>query len=256
MQLSIEAIILGVKLRERDNSGVNFLSLSQNPTIRFDLGSPATAMMGANTSGLKFGFLEGNLDAFFDALERIGPTDVIADVIASSRLTVLARPRLRNQVGQQRGYVNPMAAETTSAKSIPLLDIGAQLRLQPYVFGDGLIHMEIEPAPADKEAAMDSSGASSCPAITQVIMLRDGCTAVIGGVIRQQPNNGSNQLPLLANLPLAGFVYRQTNATPGREEVLALITPQIVRETTPAARLPAHKGPAIASGSRHRRPAK
>ncbi len=257
MQLSIEAIILGVKLRERDNSGVNFLSLSQNPAIRFDLGSPATALMGANIGGLKFGFLEGNLDAFFDALERIGPTDVIADVIASSRLTVLARPRLRNQVGQQRGYVNPMVAETTSTKSIPLLDIGAQLRLQPYIFADGLIHMEIETAATDKEAAMDSSGgALSRAAITQVIMLRDGCTAVIGGVIRQQPNNSSDQLPLLANLPLAGFVYRQTNATPGREEVLALITPQIVRQTAPAAALPVGKGPTVVSGSRHRRPAK
>ena len=43
MQLSIEAIILGVKLRERDNVGVSFASLSQNPVIRFDVGSPATA---------------------------------------------------------------------------------------------------------------------------------------------------------------------------------------------------------------------
>ena len=42
-------------------------------------------------------------------------------------------------------------------------------------------------------------------------------------------NDSSQQLPLLANLPLSGFVYRQTNPTPGREEVLALITPRMVR---------------------------
>jgi type II secretory pathway component GspD/PulD (secretin) len=254
-QLSIEAIILGVKLRERDNSGVSFLSLSQNPSLRFDLGSPATSLINANIGGLKFGFLDGTLDAFFDVLERIGPTDVIADVIATARLTVLARPRLKNQVGQQRGYVGPQVADPMPAKSIPLLDIGAQLRLQPYVFGDGLIHMEIESGPADQDTAADG-GMASHQAITQVITLRDGCTAVIGGVIRQQPNRSDSQLPLLASLPLSGFVYRQTNATPGREEVLALITPQLVRETGPAVARPANKRPptAAAAGVRHGRP--
>jgi type II secretory pathway component GspD/PulD (secretin) len=211
--------------------------------------------MDANISGgLKFGFLEGNLDAFFDALEHIGATDVIADVIANARLTVLSKPRLRTQVGQQRGYVNPMVAETTTAKSIQLLDMGARLRLQPYVFGDGLIHMEIEPGPTDRDAAIDSTGTGlSNRAITQVITLRDGCTAVIGGVIRQQPSNSGSQPPLLGNLPLAGFVYRQTDATPGPEEVLALITPHVVRETIPATpSSPASKGPTTASSGRHR----
>jgi type II secretory pathway component GspD/PulD (secretin) len=258
-QLSIEAIILGVKLRERDNSGVSFPTLSQSPNIRFDLGSPGTSLINANIGGLKFGFLEGNLDTFFDALERIGPTDVIADVIATARLTVLAKPRLRNQV--QRGYVGPPAADATATKSIPLLDIGAHLRLQPYVFGDGLIHMEIETGPSDREAAMESGGAAGPHrAITQVITLRDGCTAVIGGVIRQHPDRSDSQLPLLASLPLSGFVYRQTNVTPGREEVLALITPQIVREPAPAVAQsqPASKRPATASASaaRRRRPTK
>jgi type II secretory pathway component GspD/PulD (secretin) len=251
IQISIEAIILGVKLGDRDNAGVSFPSLSQNPNLRFDVGSPVAASTNANLSGgLKFGFLEGNLDAFFDALEHIGSTDVIADVIANAKLTVLSKPRLSAQIGQQRGCVNPMV-ETTATKSIQLLDIGARLRLQPYVFGDGLIHMEIEPAPTDSEAATDSTGGrSSNRAITQVITLRDGCTAVIGGVIRQQSSNSRDQLPMLGNLPLAGFVYRQTNPTPGPEEVLALITPRIVRETVPAT--PAGKGPTTASsGIRH-----
>ena len=257
-QLSIEAIILGVKLRARDNSGVSFATLSQNPNIHFDLGSAGTTLINANIGGLKYGFLEGNLDTFFDALERIGTTDVIADVIATARLTVLAKPRLRNQVGQQRGYVSPLAGDPT-VKSIPLLDIGAQLRLQPYVFGDGLIHMEIEPGPGDRGKAADANSAGgSDQAITQVITLRDGCTAVIGGVIQEQPNTSSSQLPLLASLPLSGFVYRQTNATPGREEVLALITPQIIREAVPAVAPAAGKRPATtaALGARHRRPAK
>ncbi len=259
MQISIEAIILGVKLRDRDNCGVDFLSLNQNANLRFDLGSPAASLInGSIGGGLKFGFLEGNLDAFFDALEHFGPTDVIADVVANARLTALSKPRLRNQIGQQRGSVSPLGAETMSAKSIPLLDIGTQLRLQPYVFGDGLIHMEIEPGPADKDAASDSTGgAQSNQAITQVITLREGSTVVIGGAIRQQPSDSRSQLPLLSNLPLAGFVYRQTNATPGREEVLALITPRIVREAAPGAPAPpAGKGPTTASTGKHRKATK
>jgi type II secretory pathway component GspD/PulD (secretin) len=256
VQISIEAIILGVKLREQDNSGVNFQSLSQNPNIRFDLGtSAASPMKGSMGNGLKFGFLEGNLDAFFEALEHIGQTDVIADVIANTKLTALSKSRLRTQLGQQRGCVNPMGTEATMGKSIQILDIGARLRLQPYVFSDGLIHMEIEPA--SDGASAPAGAVASNQAITQVITLRDGCTAVIGGVINQHPDNSRSQLPLMGNLPLAGSVYRQTNATPGPEEVLALITPRIVRETAPAApTAPASKGATTASSGRHYRAAK
>ncbi len=85
-------------------------------------------------------------------------------------------------------------------------------------------------------------------------MLHDGCTAVIGGVIREQPSNNGTQLPLLGNLPLSGFVYHQTNETPGRAEVLVLITPRIVRESAPAKT--ASQGPARVSTGRARTPKK
>ncbi len=163
LQVLIEAVVLTVKLRDKDNRGVDFPLLSQNPHVKFDLGSPAAAMADVPLGGsLKFGFLDGNFDAFLDALEQTGHTEVIADVIANARLMVLNRQRAKTQIGVRRGCVNRMIAETSSLKSDEFLDVGAQLRLQPYMFGDGLIHVEVQPDLLDRDLTADAA-APPCP---------------------------------------------------------------------------------------------
>ncbi len=66
--------------------------------------------------------------------------------------------------------------------------------------------------------------------VTTNIMVRDGCTVIIGGLIREQLTTTTTQVPVLGNLPLVGFAFRQTKETIERREVLVLITPRIVYE--------------------------
>ena len=62
-------------------------------------------------------------------------------------------------------------------------------------------------------------------------MVRDGCTVVIGGLIREQLESNQVQVPLLGSLPLVGPVFRSTDSDKTiREEILVVLTPRIVRE--------------------------
>lgn len=230
LMVSIEAMILSVKLDDTDTFGVNFQLLRNNPNIKFGLGSPATSLADVKLDGgLKFGFLDGNLGAFINALESVGDTNVIAN----PRLTVLNKQRAEIQIGEKKGYISQTVTETSSTQSVEFLDIGAQLRLRPFISSDGIIRMEVHPELSDGEVTLEGDFTLPNKRITQVttnVMVRDGCTVIIGGLIKQQLTNTTTQVPVLGNLPFVGFAFRQTTESEERHEVLVLITPRIVYE--------------------------
>lgn len=230
--VSIEAMILSVKLSDEDQFGVNFQLLRQNPNIKFGLGSPPASLSATDfplDGGLKFGFLDSNLGAFIEALESVGDTNVIAN----PRLTVLNKQRAEIQIGEKKGYINQTVTETSSSQSVEFLDIGTQLRLRPFISSDGLIRMEVHPELSDGDVKVENDFTLPNKTLTQVttnVMVRDGCTVIIGGLIKEQLTSTTSQVPLLGSLPLVGFAFRQTNEKTERHEVLVLITPRIVYE--------------------------
>lgn len=67
--------------------------------------------------------------------------------------------------------------------------------------------------------------------ITQVttnVMVRDGCTVIIGGLIQQELDTTGNQIPFLGNLKYIGPLFRNRTENTIRNEVLILLTPRIV----------------------------
>jgi hypothetical protein len=66
--------------------------------------------------------------------------------------------------------------------------------------------------------------------VTTNIMVRDGCTVVIGGLMQESLNNTGNQVPLIGSMPAVGFLFRDRTGTQKRNELIVLITPHIVYE--------------------------
>jgi type IV pilus assembly protein PilQ len=231
MQVAIEAMILSVKLDDKYQFGVNFELLRDKNNVKLGWGTPPGSLgeVSFEKGGLKFGFLDSSLSTFLSALESIGDTNVIA----TPRVMVLNKHRAEIQIGEEKGYVSLTTTETSSTQSVEFLKLGAQLRLRPFISSDGLIRMEIHPELSD--GSVDTSSGFTLPnkEVTQVttnIMVRDGCTVVIGGLMREQLSNTTSQVPLLGSLPLVGVAFRNKQETTERRELLVLITPRIVYE--------------------------
>jgi type IV pilus assembly protein PilQ len=61
-------------------------------------------------------------------------------------------------------------------------------------------------------------------------MVRDGCTVILGGLLRNEVTSDSKQVPLLGNLPVVGAAFRNKTETTSKHEILVLMTPHIVYE--------------------------
>ncbi|WP_254508907.1 type II secretion system protein GspD [Anatilimnocola floriformis] len=230
-QVSIEAMILSVKLSDKYKMGVNFAALKGNDNVALISGSPLATLAAIDVTqgGLKFGYLDQNLSLFVNALETIGDTNVIA----SPRLMCLNKQRAEIQIGEQLGYVSTTVTENASTQTVNFLDVGTLLRIRPFISHDGLIRMEVHPELSTGSVTVQQGLTLPNKALTQVttnVMCNDGCTVVIGGLIREDLATTTNQIPLLGSLPYVGTAFRQKNEDISRTEIIVLITPKIIAD--------------------------
>ena len=64
-----------------------------------------------------------------------------------------------------------------------------------------------------------------------LIRLRDGQTLIVSGIIRDEERIQANKIPILGDLPIIGSLFRRTNKTNQRAELIVLLTPQILDDS-------------------------
>jgi type II secretory pathway component GspD/PulD (secretin) len=116
-------------------------------------------------------------------------------------------------------------------ENVNFLDSGTKLVMRPYIAPDGLVRLEVHPERSS--AVLDTNTGLPNQTTTEVttnVMVRDGTTVVIGGLIEEQVVESYSRVPILGAIPFAGRLFRNKTESTDRTELIVLITPRIVRE--------------------------
>ena len=230
VQVAIEAMILSVRLDDTHQMGVDFQFLRNSGNVAFGTGEPLQDLAEVTfDGGLKFAYLDGNFAAFLDTLESIGETNVIA----TPRLMVLNKHRAQILIGSELGYVSTTVTETSTSQTVEFLQVGTQLRLRPFVADDGRIRMEIHPELSTGVVSVQDGFTLPEKEVTEVttnVMIPDGATMVLGGLMREDLVTTTTQVPWAGSLPVVGALFRRQEESIERREILVLVTPRIIRE--------------------------
>jgi type IV pilus assembly protein PilQ len=229
-QVAIEAMILSVRLNDTCRFGIDFRFLADKDHLRLATGQPMNDLAEVTfNGGLKFAFLDKSIGSFVDLLESVGDTNVIA----TPRLMVLNKHRADILIGSELGYVSTSTTETATTQSVNFLEVGAQLKLRPFISNDGMVRMEIHPELSTGNVRVEGGFTLPDKDVTQVttnILVRDGYTVVIGGLMREDLTTTTSQVPVVGNLPLIGALFRSKTEEIEKREILVLVTPRIVHE--------------------------
>lgn len=249
-QVLIEAVLLSVQLNNTHEMGVNFAILNQASSALGVFGSGAavnnagfqptqlvaqTAAEGSagqltkgfadSRNGLKFGFVDDDFTGFLQLLETVGQTTVLAN----PKLLVLNKQRAELIIGKRLGYKTLVTTETSAVESVQFLDVGTQLRIRPFVQSDGTIRMELHPERSTGTvSATTGLPEEETTEMTTNVMVPDGATIVLGGLIEDQKERVVEQIPFLGSLPFLGRLFRDETEATSRRELVILITPRIV----------------------------
>ncbi|MCA9094018.1 MAG: secretin and TonB N-terminal domain-containing protein [Planctomycetaceae bacterium] len=258
-QVHIEAMILSVKLDDTMTLGVNFALLNggDNQLVVSGNGAALGASTGlpgagnntivpqspfsdflADAAGLKYGFIRGDVSAFVSALENLTDTNLIA----TPQLMVLNKQKAQLIIGDRLSYSTSTFQNNQSIQNVNFVDAGTKLSLRPFVANDGLVRMEIHPerssAVINRITGLPDIATTE---VTSNVMVRDGTTIVIGGLIEEQITESQERIPLLGSLPVVGAAFRNKNEQTERRELIILITPRIVHEAQAVAEADAAK---------------
>jgi type IV pilus assembly protein PilQ len=190
-----------------------------------NVGGPAT---------LKVGVVSDDVSVFLRVLDQV--TDVT--VVSNPKLLTLNRQPARVLVGTRVGYLNTITTDTSTTQSVEFLDVGTQLAVRPFVSKNGLIRLELRPQVSSfsLREVTDNSGATvtipdeDTTEMTTNVMLRDGQTAVLGGLFTETTTSTRRQVPLLGDIPVIGQAFRGNDDETRRAEIIFLITPSIVND--------------------------
>ena len=66
--------------------------------------------------------------------------------------------------------------------------------------------------------------------ITTQVLVNDGQTVVLGGILETERRDSVNKVPYLGNIPGLGVLFRSKQKTDNKDELLIFVTPKILRE--------------------------
>ena len=206
------------------------------PTPPLAVGATPTASSGSlplltnlgaatPTSGLAYAFQNSQfaIDALITAAEERGVGKLIS------------KPKVITQNNQKaivkQGTKIPVQTIVNNTVSVQFVDAVLELDVVPQITADGTIYMDVDV----KNDQIDQSipRVQGIPAIdTQEsntkVLIADGGTVVIGGVIVTQQRTDVQQVPLLGSLPVIGNLFKHTTVSSTAQELLFFLTPRIL----------------------------
>lgn len=161
-------------------------------------------------------------------------TSVLDALITQREAKLLANPQVRviegddanifigDTIRARLAQANGLGGQTIDIVEFP---VGIVLLIRPRVNADGNITMRVRPV-VSSITAIDSDNVpqTSVREAETTVMVKDGETVVIGGLIRDEMSKTVREVPLLSQLPLVGELFRSRSTSRRKSEVLVFIT--------------------------------
>jgi type IV pilus assembly protein PilQ len=180
---------------------------------------------------LKIGTVKsfGSIEASLQALE----TQNKANIISNPRITTVNNREASVVVGKQI----PLIVQDFAGNAVTqLTTIGIKLNVTPHINTGNKITMDVHPEVSDLASQATVQGGiiiNTTMADTRV-MVNDGETAVIGGLIRSNESELKRGVPILMDIPIVGHLFRSSSTTKQKRELLIFVTPKILGDTQAA----------------------
>lgn len=202
-------------------------SSSSGLTNVFNVALPAAPSSGT-ASKLAFAILGSN---YLVNLE-------LSALQAEGRGEVISAPHVITANGQEatieQGTEIPYQESTSSgATSVSFKKAVLSLKVTPQITPDGRIVMDLIITKDSVGQRVSNTQGGSIPAIdthkvTTQVMVNNGDTVVLGGIYENSQNNSETKVPLLGDIPLLGYLFRQKHLDTSRSQLLIFVTPKIM----------------------------
>lgn len=202
----------------------------QHASVAWSPGMPGVTSIAAPAGELWLSFLSNRLsiNAVLQALE----SDGTVKIVSSPKVVTQNNKKATILSGEKIPYPTQQGGAAGGAITVAFVDANLQLDVTPQITNEGTIIMDIklEKAEADFSRTVNGTPTILRKALETQMLVRDGGTAVLGGVYITNHSNGRAGVPFLSKIPLLGFLFRRDTKAESNSELLIFITPRVLRQ--------------------------
>lgn len=224
-QVLIQAIVAEVRLSDRLEYGVDYLLSSR-------------ALGAVPKGGLSYVFPGTGVNAVLHALNAVADVKVVS----APRILTLDNQPATIQVGDQVPVLS-RSSQSTASESAPIIssvelrDTGVILAVTPRIGAGGSLTLDTfqEVSTANKNTLTQvQSPVISVRRLQSRVVTQNGDTIAIGGLMQDSTDRAASGVPALMDIPLLGPLFRNTQRTADRTELLVLLNPRVLESEAEA----------------------
>jgi len=272
-QVYVEALVVEMTADRTDELGVQWLGAgevgsrtvaaasnfsSAAPSLAAAAAAPAAAALSAN--GLVVGVLgrrvtlsDGTTVQSLGALARALQANSLGNILSTPNLLTLDNAEAKIIVGKNVPILTGSFAQATGTgtagaavnpfQTIERRDVGLTLKLKPQISEGGAIRLEIyqEVSSVDPSPVGASDVVLSKRALETKVVVDDGQTVVLGGLIENTVKESTQSVPLLGDIPILGALFRYRSEERSRTNLMIFLRPAIIRSADEGYRITADR---------------
>ena len=225
---------LGVALRQAEDREVSTTNITANgevvvstDTIEGDFTSLASLLGGAN------GMIAGIIEDGWGAVVQAVSTDTNSNILATPHLTTMDNEEAFFIVGQE---VPIITGTTTGANNsnpfttVERQEVGIKLKVTPQINEGDAVQLLIEQEVSSVSGATSVDISINKREIKTTVIVDDGGTIVLGGLIDEDIQESVSKVPLLGDIPILGNLFKSTSTSKRKRNLMVFLKPTIVRD--------------------------
>jgi type II secretory pathway component GspD/PulD (secretin) len=157
-------------------------------------------------------------------------------VLSNPQILTVNRHAAELLVGSKLPYITTTVTQTGSLQSVSFLEVGTSLVFRPFVSEDGYVRMEVYPKKSSGFINPDGLPEETTTEVKTNILVREGNTVVIGGLMESSMVTQTEQIPFFGSLPLIGEFFQSQRESEIKTEIIVMLTPHIVDDASLSSR--------------------
>ncbi|MEH6482151.1 MULTISPECIES: type II secretion system secretin GspD [Pseudoalteromonas] len=196
-------------------------------TTEGDYGPLASLLSGIN--GLALGVVKNDWGAIIQAVA----TDTNSNILATPSITTMDNEEASILVGQEVPIITGSQTGSNNAnpfQTVERQEVGIKLIVTPQINDGSAVQLTIEQEVSSVSGATAVDISVNKRAIKTTVMADDGGMVVLGGLIDEDVQESVSKVPLLGDIPILGHLFRSTNTTRRKRNLIVFIRPTIIRD--------------------------
>jgi len=204
------------------------------------IADPETA--GTGLSGLNLGIARklANGKYSLGALASFLETNADGNVLSKPNMIALDNEEAKIVVGQNVPFVtgsytnnNSSSGSVNPFTTVERKDVGLTLRVRPQVGEGGTVRMTVfqENSSVDASSKSNTQGlTTNKSSIETTVVIDNGATLVLGGLLKDEFSNGDSKVPLLGDIPVLGNLFKSRSRSRNKTNLMVFLRPVVMRD--------------------------